>query len=235
VQAPVPFALRAGKTFRIGDPLDFDSVDNATLDRFDFVVASAAGYGSTPPPNFALARTTPSFRLWRRTGPIGSHGVLSTEGTRPSALLDCSTREGRDVKRIGGTATVTGEPRVFRGPAGGGVGAGVTTTLQLSLPAGRQAVSLQYRSPQTLRLSAPGYRASLPANLDGPGPYWPAGTIDVPRAGVVTFTLTTDKASPIFARSQFATVPSLAVTPAAAPRRVPAADACGRWVDWYGR
>jgi hypothetical protein len=157
--------------------------------------------------------------------------VLPGEGAGTGARLNCNTDEGRAIARSDATAIVVPEPRLFDGPAGGGVGAGVTTSLDLELPAGQQALSIQYRSPQPLVVTAPGLRTVLPATLDGLGPYWPVGTNDLARAGTVRLTLEMEKATPLFSRSQFATVPSIAASPTAPPRRVPAAEACGDFVD----
>ena len=233
IQSPVPYTLRTGKTYAAGAPLDFDFADTATLDRFDYVVTTAAALQSTPPPNFRLVRSTPSFRLWQRTGPTPEHRLMPTEAELNGALLDCDTPDGRRIERSGGTAVVTTPPVLVKGPAGGGVGAGASTTLDLTLPPGRHALSLQYRSPQTLVLSAPGLRTELPATLDGLGPYWPAGEVEVPSSGRLSLKLELEKPSPLFSRSQFATVPQLAFSSPEGVQRRPVADACGTWVDWY--
>jgi hypothetical protein len=228
IQSPIPFTTREGKAYIAGDPIDFDFVDDATLERFDFVVTTTASYGSTPPPNFRLVRSTPSFRLWQRTGPTPPHLVLPDEGNRTGARLDCDTDAGRKLARSGATAVVVPEPKLFQGP---GLGAGATTSVELDLPAGEQAISLQYRSPQPLVVTGPGLRTVLPASLDGLGPYWRVGTIDQPRAGTVRLSFEMEKPTPFFSRSQYATIPSIAASSTEPPRRVPIADACGEWVD----
>ena len=228
IQSPIPFTTREGKAYVAGDPIDFDFVDDATLDRFDFVVTTSADYGSTPPPNFRLVRSTPSFRLYRRTGPTPPHQVLPDEGKSTGARLDCDTAAGRALARSGATAVVVPEPTLFAGP---GLGAGATASADIEVPAGEHAISLQYRSPQPLVVTGPGLRTVLPASLDGLGPYWRVGTIDQPRAGTVRLTFEMDKPSPLFSRSQYGTIPSIAVSSTEPPRRVPVAEACGEWVD----
>ena len=104
IQAPVPFTLRPDKTYQPGEALDFDSVDDATLDRFAFVLTSAGAYGSIPPPNFRLARSTPSFKLWRRVGPTKPRAILPSEGDGNAARLDCEAPGDRRIVRNGGSA-----------------------------------------------------------------------------------------------------------------------------------
>lgn len=233
IQAPVPFTLRPEKSYSPGEALDFDSVDDATLDLYAFVLTSAGAYGSTPPPNFRLARATSSFKLWRRVGPTQPREILPWEGDRAAARLDCDAPEGRRLLRGDGSALVVGPATVVPGPPGGGLGAGDEIDLKFRAPAGTHDVSLQYTSPQPLVLTAPGLRAELPANLDGLGPYWPAGRMTLQRSGVIAVRFRMPRASPLFARSQFAAIRSLAISSAKPARTVPLARACGKLVDWY--
>ena len=61
------------------------------------------------------------------------------------------------------------------------------SSIELTLPAGRHHLSLQYDATRPVTLSAPGFHATLPGNLDyrGTAPFWPAGTIQLAEAGTV--------------------------------------------------
>ncbi len=60
------------KPFDTGDaysPIDFDSFSRGTLDRFPYVITGRAAWNSQAPPNFRRIAATPSYVLWKRTGP----------------------------------------------------------------------------------------------------------------------------------------------------------------------
>jgi hypothetical protein len=101
-------------------------------------------------------------------------------------------------------------------------------------------------TPQGMTLSAPGYERGFAAAIDGQrlsnratgsyGQFWPAGRIQVPRAGPVEFTAET--ASPSFLQrlTGYSRVTRLGriVLMRQAPReRVPLSEVCGRWVDFF--
>jgi hypothetical protein len=230
-EAPIPFTLRGQKSSAPGEPLDFDSVDAATLNRYEFVITTRTAYASTPPPNFRRVAVTADYEVWRRTGPTPDHSILN-EGSAPGAILDCATPAGRHLSRERGTAVVLPTPVLRRGPAA--VPAGARYTVGLRLPAGRYSLSLQYTSPQDVRLSAPGLKQSLAASLDRRGAMWPAGTLVVPRSGSVPVTFSVPRRPPLGSRSQIATFGLVAAVPGdGTPQRVPLRRACGRYVDWY--
>jgi hypothetical protein len=123
-------------------------------------------------------------------------------------------------------------------------GSPVTQTLEL--PARRWEISLQYDATRPLQVSAPGFAATLPANLDyrGSVPYYPAGELTVRRKGPVRFTVAVDD-PPTMGRllgtKSQAHLGAIAASPAAgkgpipgeAERVIPIDRACRRYVDFY--
>jgi hypothetical protein len=123
-------------------------------------------------------------------------------------------------------------------------GSAVTQTLEL--PAGRWEISLQYDATQPLRVSAPGFAATVPANLDyrGSVPYYPVGELTAKRRGPVRFSVQED--SPPSLGRLLGTKPeahlgAIAASPAGRGGPIPGEaesvvllhDACGRYVDSY--
>jgi hypothetical protein len=235
--------LRLKDVFR---KFDFDSVTPATLNRFPFVITTRAAYASGPPPSFEPVRETTDFVLWKRTGPVGPRRTLA-EGDNPGVDLKCRAG-GTPRLPAGGSATVFAEPPVVGGTWAPGptVEGGSPVTQTLDIPAGRWELSLQYDATQPLRVSAPGFAAMLPANLDyrGSVPYYPAGELTVPRRGPVRFTVEVE--SPPFMGRLLGTkseahLGAIAASPAGAGGPIPGEAetvvplhrACGRYVDSY--
>jgi S-formylglutathione hydrolase FrmB len=120
----------------------------------------------------------------------------------------------------------------------------VTQTLEL--PAGHWEISIQYDATQPLRVTAPAFSQTVPANLDyrGSVPYFPVGELTVPRRGPVRFVVAVDD-PPALGRllgtEAEAHLGAIAASPAAAggplpgeaERSVPLGRACGSYVDWY--
>jgi hypothetical protein len=207
-------------------------VTSQSYDGYQYVLISSSDYSGSPPPNLRLVRRTRSFRLYRRTGPTPPREVIE-HGPAPGAILNCRRPAYRRLARRDGVARVAGAPVRVPGPAGGGVGAGFSVRVALPLRAGSWQISLQYTSPQTLDVTGPGLRATLPASLDPLGAYWAAGRLEVARRQRVIITIHMRRASPLFSRSQFAAIPSVVAVPTEAPRTIPLRRACGKWVDWY--
>ena len=72
------------KPFDTGDaysPIDFDSFSRGTLERFHYVITSRAAWNSQAPPNFKRVAATPSYVLWKRTGPTPEDRHVLLEGT----------------------------------------------------------------------------------------------------------------------------------------------------------
>jgi hypothetical protein len=239
------------KPFDTGDgysPIDFDSFNRSTLDRFPYVITSRAAWNSQAPPNFERVASTPSFVLWRRTGPTpeGRHVLL--EGTEAGAHAGCASPEIRVLLGEPGRASLF--PDAAIGPKGswsGGsvLGTGEETTQTLTLPAGAWNLSIQYFSPFDLTLSAPGFHETLEAALDGQRPntislanngqYWPAGRFRS-DGGKTTFTLRATDATTLQSLTGYdgqAYVGELVAVPAKPHREVALAQACNGWIDWY--
>ncbi|HEX5712790.1 MAG TPA: hypothetical protein VFX85_05705 [Solirubrobacterales bacterium] len=239
------------KPFDTGDaysPIDFDSFSHETLERFEYVVTGRAAWNSEAPDNFERVAATPSYLLWKRTGPTPEERHVLLEGTEAGARAGCASPEIRILLANPGRAALF--PDAVIGPKSGWrqgsiLGTGESTSQRLSLPSGTWDLSLQYFSPFPLTLTAPGFRQPLIAALDGQRPntislasngqFWPAGRYRS-DGGVVTFTLTADDASSLQKLSGYdgkAYVGELVAVPAGPRRTVALADACNDWIDWY--
>jgi hypothetical protein len=239
------------KPFDTGDaysPIDFDSFNRGTLDRFTYVVTSRGAWNSEAPPNFRRIAKTADFVLWERTGPTPRKRHVLLEGTEAGARAHCSSPEVRILLESGGRATLFGETQVGTKPAwsnGSILGNGESTSQTLELPKGTWNLSLQYFSPFSLSISAPGFRQELVAALDGQRPntislanngqFWPAGKFQS-KGGKVEFTI--DAASADWMQSLTgydgkAYIGELVATKAEPRKTVPLSQACGGWIDWY--
>jgi hypothetical protein len=235
--------LRQRDVFR---KFDFDSVKPATLNRFPYVITTRAAYASGPPPSFMPVRETADFVLWRRTGPVGPRRTVQ-EGPNPGALLECPSPEARKLSS-NARATVFAKPPVVGGtwsPSSTVEGAS-SVTQTLNIPRGRWEISLSYDATQPLRVSAPGFSETVPANLDyrGSVPFYPVGQLTVKQGGPVRFTLQEDS-PPALGRllgtKSEAHLGAIAASPAGAggpipgeaERVVPRSQACGRYLDSY--
>jgi uncharacterized membrane protein YhfC len=239
------------KPFDTGDaysPIDFDSFNRSTLNRFPYVVTSRAAWNSQAPPNFKRIATTPSFVLWERTGPTPENRHVLLEGTEAGALAGCDAPEIRILLANPGRASLF--PDAVIGPKaawdeGSVLGTGTETSQTLNLPAGSWNLSIQYFSPFDLTLSAPGFEEPLMAALDGQRPntislgnngqYWPAGRFQS-KGGPAKFTLKTADASDLQNLTGYdgkAYIGELVAVPAKPHRLVSLAKACNGWIDWY--
>jgi hypothetical protein len=239
------------KPFDTGDaysPIDFDSFSRATLNRFPYVITGRAAWNSEAPSGFRRIASTPSYILWKRTGPPPENRHVLLEGTEPAARADCASPETRILTSNRGRASL------FPGAVIGGKGrwspgaaleTGDSATQTLRLPRGRWSLSLQYFSPFGLTLTASGLRQPLPAALDGQRPntislanegqFWPAGEI-AGNGDPIRFTVTAADASTLQRLAGYtgkATLGELVATPDRPHRIVPLGQACNGWVDWY--
>ena len=82
-------SARAQKLWQQGDPLDFDTVEPARLDRFSYAITTDAAYASTPPPNWERVDEQGDWVLWRRSGRSPAQETLA-EGGASGRLLDCA-------------------------------------------------------------------------------------------------------------------------------------------------
>ena len=239
------------KPFDTGDaysPIDFDSFSHGTLERFPYVIAGRAAWNSQAPPNFKRVAATPSYVLWRRTGPTPEDRHVLLEGTEAGTRAGCAAPEIRVLLASGGRAGLF--PDAVIGPksawdAGSTLGTGESASQSLELPAGAWNLSIQYFSPFDLTLSAPGFSEPLEAALDGQRPntislgnngqFWPAGRYRS-DGGATEFTISSAGASTLQSLSGYdgkAYVGELVAVPARPHRVVPLAAACDGWVDWY--
>lgn len=238
--------LREGKQAVIGLPVDFDSVAPTALDEFRFAVAPRTTYASTPPSNWHLRKTTRSYEVWERRGPTLPRKVLEGSGA-PGALLDCRVFRDRRISRRAGTALVLpfpvtnapggwadeqGRPTRFQEEGFATVPTGSSASQRLTLRPGLWDLSLQYRSPTDITVTAPGFRAVLPAHQDRGGPHWRVGTfLSLGRTTTVTVSA---EGIPWPGRQRPTVLGGLAATRAGTePRIVALRKACGKYVDWY--
>jgi hypothetical protein len=239
------------KPFDTGDaysPIDFDSFNRSTLDRFPYVITSRAAWNSQAPPNFERVASTASYVLWRRRGQTPENRHVLLEGTEAGAQAGCASPEIRILLAEPGRASLF--PDAVIGPKsawsdGSTLGTGEETSQSLVLPRGTWNLSIQYFSPFDLTLSAPGFHEDLFAALDGQRPntislgnsgqYWPAGRFHSDGAKT-TFTLQAEDASTLQSLTGYdgkAYVGELVAVPARPHREVPLAQACNGWIDWY--
>jgi hypothetical protein len=228
--------------------IDFDSFDAETLNKHDYVITTSAGWTSKPPPSFELVDQTASFKLWRRTGRTFERPILN-ENDLPARLVDCSNEGGRYFSALDGDAVLM--PETVLGPADGwspspeiAPGGGASQTLDLDR--GLWRVSMQYFTPAGMTLTAPGYARSFKAAIDGQrisnqstgsfGQFWAGGVVDVKSSGPVEFTVKTAEPSSIQKLTGYSRETKLgriALTRAAARKRVPLSEICDEWVDFF--
>jgi hypothetical protein len=181
-------------------PIDFDSVPfNGVngLNTFPYAVTTSAIYQSQAPPGWTLVQSTPSYRLWKRTGTTPPIANLFEEA-RPGRVLRCNRPKLAPFQRAGGQA-LTWQPRTViakrlywkaahaggalneggvaadkRAPIDNNLAPGETASQQIVLPPGKWELSLQYVSPVTgVTVRAPGLDVHLPAGVDAAIPYRP--------------------------------------------------------------
>lgn len=252
VEFPDPeVANNPEKPFDTGDaysPIDFDSFSRGTLDRFPYVITSRAAWNSQAPPNFKRVATTPSYVLWKRTGPTPEDRHVLLEGTEAGAYAGCEAPEVRVLLANRGRAGLFPDAMIGQKDSwdnGSILGTGAETSQSLRLPAGAWNLSLQYFSSFDLTLSAPGFEEPLKAALDGQRPntislgnsgqFWPAGRYES-KGGKVRFTITTADATWLQNLTGYdgkAYIGELVAVPAEPHRTVPLSQACSHWLDWY--
>jgi hypothetical protein len=229
-------------------PIDFDSFSRGTLNRVSYVITSRAAWNSEAPANFRRVDATPSYILWKRTGPTPRDRHVLLEGTEAGALAGCASPEIRILTANPGRASLFPAPQIGRKAdwlPDSVLGTGESASQTLALPAGRWRLSLQYFSPFELTLSAPGLHTDLKAALDGQRPntislandgqFWPAGEI-VSDGSPHRFTISAAEPSTLQRLSSYdgkAYVGELVAVPARPHRIVALGAACDGWIDWY--
>ncbi len=219
--------FRPEKPWTYGEPTDFDTVPAATLDEFDWIVSPRDAAGSSPPKGLKLVRTTPSFQLWKRTGPIGRRAILR-EGANPAAKLDCSSPRGRRLLSRGGWAAVR-RPTVVTEV--GTVPAGGQHDVAIPLADGDWTLQMEYDSQHPVDVTAGGLRRTMPANLDRPGTRWHVGEVEVADGEGLDVRLKVHEAL-LTPPGRVAYVTRIFATPAPHSEVVPVREACGKLVDW---
>lgn len=228
--------------------IDFDSFDADTLNSHDYVVTTAAAWTSEPPPAFELVSQTSSYKLWRRTGEVFHRPTLG-EALLPARLIGCDLRGGRFFTRIDGQAVLMPETILRRAEdwtPTNEIAPGGSASQTPYLGAGIWRISIQYFTPDGMTLSAPGFERRLAPAIDGQrtssqatgsfGQFWPAGRIEVDRAGPVEIRV--DTAEPSFIQrvtgySRETKLGRIVLMRAGSRELTPMSEICGEWVDFY--
>ena len=98
---PAEVKARPKKVWQQGLAMDLDTLAPRRLDEFDYAITTRAAYQSTAPPNFKPVVATPSYVLWRRSGPTPPLRVIDKDGT-PGRVLDCASAAGPPAGRARG-------------------------------------------------------------------------------------------------------------------------------------
>lgn len=232
--------------------IDFDSFEGESLGTFDFVITSSAGFKSDTPPFFEEVDRTNSYILWKRVDEAVNRPILN-ESTLPARLADCSQGGGRYYStEVDGTATIMpdtvlalrDEWRPSPDLAGG-----ESASLTLDLTPGTWWLSMQYFTPRGFTLSTDtGFTRFFKPAIDGQrlanqqtgsnGQYWPAGVIEIERAGPVTITVHTREPTPVQRLTGFSRITKLgrvAAMRGIGRLKVPMNQICDQWVDYFRR
>jgi hypothetical protein len=232
VRAPVigyqAMSTRPEKPWTYGSPFDFDSLDAATLNEYDWIIAPRDAAGSVPPRELRLEKLTRSFALWRRVERIEPRSLLA-EGAAAGAVLDCSNPTNRQLSRNGGVAAVREAPITVLVPP---LPAGAVHEVRLSLAVGTWELQTPYESQHPIEITAPGLRTTVPANLDRPGPRWRIGRVTIREPATVSVRVRV-KEGLLEGIGHTAYMNAILATRLASSRLVPLREACGRLVDWF--
>ncbi len=240
---PAEVRARPRKVWRKGLAMDLDTLSPRRLDDFAYAITTTAAYQSTAPANFEMLARTPSYVLWRRTGPTAPLRIIDKDGT-PGRVLDCARPPKRSLAEQPGTATVipepvTGDPRAWSREFPFDAPGGAAQTLDLG--PGRWRLSLQYHSQVPLTVDAAGSSTELPASLEGmylthqgEGAFWPAGEVRA-HGGPVTVTVRAAEPSGLqrlLGVERQVWLGTLAAT-RPGPKQVALRDSCGLYVDHF--
>ena len=229
-----------------GEKFDVDAVYPKTLDDFRYVLATTGGPASSVPPRFEAVMQTHDYVLYERVGSTGRRKTLD-EGTDPGTELNCGRVGDAQIAHGGGSAIIWDPKPVIedesRWEPSATTSDGAPASQVLDIPrAGNWQISLEYDSRRPLHVVAPdlGIDTTVAANLDfrGETPTFPVGDVEVDGPTKAEVTVEPEEPN-LLARllraPNDAHLRSLTATPTdpGAIKRVPLADACGSYVDWY--
>lgn len=236
---PIPLAAEPSRIPAYGHIVDFESIDEETLDKFTYAVTTSSAYLSTPPENWNLLKSTRNYRLYKRTGKTTKRNPVGSP-TTIGALWDCSNTPSNAI------VLVRQEPKIF--PASNWSRADGTkptisgTTViapplerlyqELPLPDGEWDLSLQYSSPVRIRIESNGTLLRvLPADPDTMGEHWRVGSVSISKTPLKLSLQPESRALPTPPRA--AMLGNLVATPVdKKPFRTQSSKACGKFVDW---
>lgn len=171
----------------------------------------------------------------------------------PARLADCSSEGGRYYStEVEGSATILPSTVVAlrdEWSPSPELGLGESASLTLDLTPGAWLISLQYFTPQGFTLSTDqGFERVFDPAIDGQrlsnmdtgsnGQFWPAGVIEVKKAGPVKLTVTTSEPTRLQKHSGYSRITKLGRLAArfdTGRRTVPMSQICNQWVDFFRR
>jgi len=232
--------------------IDLDSFDASTFQQHEYVITSAGAFRSSAPPFLEEVARTDSYILWKRVGEAVNRPILS-ELTLPARLADCSYGGGKYFStEVEGTATIM-PPTVLalrdEWSPSPDLGPGESASLTLDLTPGLWLLSLQYFTPQGFKLTTDqGFKRGFPPAIDGQrlanmdtgsnGLFWPAGAIEVKKAGPVEITIKAKDPTPLqrlTGYSRKTKLGRLAAMKGGGRDRVEMNQICNQWVDFFRR
>ncbi|MDQ5895365.1 MAG: hypothetical protein QG596_1626 [Actinomycetota bacterium] len=232
--------------------IDFDSFDEETMQHFDYVITSSAGFQSETPRFYEEVDRTNSYILWERIDDAYTRPILS-EATLPARLADCASGGGRYFStEVEGSATIMPKTVLSlrdQWTPSPNLELGETASMTLDLTPGFWWISMQYFTPQGFTLTTDaGFKRVFKPAIDGQrlanmetgsnGQYWPAGIIEVKEAGPVTLTVKTKDPTTIQRLTGYSRITKLgrvAAMNGLGRRKVAMNQICGQWVDHFRR
>lgn len=232
--------------------IDLDSFEGESLQNFDYVITSSAGFQSEAPKFLEEVDRTPSYILWKRVDDAVNRPILN-ELTLPARLADCSTGGGKYFSsEVEGTATILPQTVLAlrdEWTPSPDLEAGDSATLTLDLTPGFWWLSLQYFTPRGFTLTTDtGFKRVFKPAIDGQrlanletgsnGQYWPAGVFEVKKAGPVTITVKAKDPSAlqrITGYTRTTKLGRLAAMNGINRRKVAMNQMCDQWVDYFRR
>lgn len=232
--------------------IDFDSFEGESLQNFDYVITTSAGFQSSSPPFFEEVDRTNSYILWKRVDEAVNRPILN-EATLPARLADCSQGGGLYYStEVEGTATVMPKTVLTlrdEWKPSPDLKGGESASLTLDLTPGQWWLSMQYFTPRGFTLTTDtGFKRIFKPAIDGQrlanqetgsnGQYWPAGVIEVNEAGPVTITVKSKDATPIQRITGYSRITKLgrvAAMNGIGRNRVAMNQICDQWVDFFRR